>query len=473
MALPAALLSEVLSFLDGRSLARAECVSRALRDAARDSSAPWLSVLRGEAGVSLIEAVRALGQTDLGERLCNGHTGSGLRVWDTAGHAARGGSARSAYMSRMRSRRTQYVTIAAYAAVRATHARLHPVRIATQTVLRWTHLTLGVSCPPVLFVVGLIFLPLRLDGDPNFTDWTWTAQLAALAYSPGLFLADGALTMLVACVRYVSRACPRCDVFLYARCDGPWRVLLYGARGGGEGGGGRWPLLAARGAFLGAYFSLLTVLPLLIGAKLDRALHAWSWAAVISPLWVALPMTCCLPHVAGAVGTGPNRIRAQLALLVACAFVLLLAACVTAKLDGVAIPWTVALLPVWVFALVLIVLQLALAAVFASRQHGRVCRRAASALALAFVFASGDAVLVGTPLLMLLKLEGLNAGSWVFACLPMLAAASVAGIGCVAAASGSFEWPGDSIAAEAAPPPAPTAAAAVALPWRLANRVAV
>ncbi len=55
-----------------------------------------------------------------------------------------------------------------------------------------------------------------------------------------------------------------------------------------------------RNLFYVAYLAALVALPLLIGAKLDGALP-WSWAAVCFPLWVALPLTCCLP-MAGVPG---------------------------------------------------------------------------------------------------------------------------------------------------------------------------
>ena len=500
-ALPPALLGEVLSFLDGRSLARAECASRVLRDAARDSSA-WLIALRGEAGAAIIETVTisidptlpaASGALGAPPRR-NGHIGA-QRLWSPAVDAR---CARSAYLARMRDRAAAAAVAAEYASAWTSHARLRPARTATLTALRWAHTTLGVTFPPIVFMAGLILLVLRLDGIPNFSEWSWMSQLELVAYGPGLLLADGVLAALVLCVRLVFSACPACDVFTYARCDGPWRLLLLGgtANGGGPGGatreeegGHQVPVglrCSARGVFLVTYVLLLMAFPLLIGAKLDGALPEWSWTAVLFPLWCLLPMTCYLARVVTAaledVGLGPNERKfAQLALQCGSACALLTAACVAANLDrhGAVFSWTVAFTPIWVFDAATVGVQLLFiarvndgAAMMGVHEAGRqrrarICYRAALVLGVAAL----DALLMGSPLLIVTKLEGLHEESWLLVCLPMLVAASAACLVCIAVSPLSLD--AFETTAEFVPPRAPTAAAAVALPWRLANQVAV
>ena len=365
-----------------------------------------------------------------------------------------------------------------------THARLRPARTATLTALRWAHLLLGISGPPVFFVAGLIFLVLRLDGDPNFTGWSWLSQLEVVAFGPGLLLADGALVALVVCVRQLFAACPACDVFRYARCDGSWLLLLHSVNGGGGAGAparGR-RCSPARGVFLVIYFALLTAFPLLIGAKLDGALREWSSIELLFPLWVLLPMTCYLAQmVDAAVGVALGRdarTLAQLALQCGSACALLTAACVAANLDGAAFSWTVAFIPIWVFDAVTVAAQLLMlftrvndrAAPAAGRQRrGHICCRAVCVLLPVVV--AFDILLMGSPLLIVTKLEGLHAGSWLLVCLPMLIAAAAACLVCVVGLSWSLHAYENK--AEFVPPRAPTAAAAVALPWRLANQVAV
>lgn len=481
VSLPSEILGEVMNFLDGRSLARAECVSRALRDAARDSSA-WLSVLRGEAGVSIIATatVGRLVPNGAPEHPRNGHRGD-LRLWNVVGDTLRC-AARSAYMSRMRERAAGATVITEYAAAWSNDVRLRPARATLLTVLRWTHLVLGISGPFLVFNTGLLFLVVRLDGDAYFAEWSWQSQLALLAYGPGLLLADGALAALISVMRHICKACPRFDVFRYARCDGPWRVMLHGASGSGGGGGGtaaddgtRWARLifAARAVFLFTYLTLLTAFLMLLGAKLDGAL-AWSWTAVFSPLWLALPMTCCLVHVGAtalARDDGVARAWMKLAVQIASVGVLFSAVSVAAKLDGAVVSWTVAFLPIWIFDFVLVGGQLTLIALFAGQQQQGRARRAAAALAWASGVVAVDAALMGTPLLVVLKLEGLSEGSWLFACLPMLVSEFAAGIACVVGFSWMLESPDNE--AEFAPPCAPTAAAVAVMPWTLANNVAV
>jgi hypothetical protein len=499
-ALPPALLGEVLSFLDGRSLARAECASRVLRDAARDSSA-WLSALRGEGGAAIIETLAiatyptlhgATRVLDAPPR--NGHIGA-QRLWSPAVDAR---CARSAYLARMRDRAAAAAVASEYASAWTSHARLRPARTATLTALRWAHTTLGVTFPPIVFMAGLILLVLRLDGIPNFSEWSWMSQLKLVACGPGLLLADGVLAALVLCVRLVFSACPACDVFTYARCDGPWPLLLLGgtANGGGPGGptreeeGEHRDLVglrcSARGVFLVTYVLLLTAFPLLIGAKLDGALPEWSWTAVLFPLWCLLPMTCYLARVVTAaledVGLGPNERKfAQLALQCGSACALLTAACVAANLDryGAVFSWAVAFTPIWVFDAATVGVQLLFiarvndgAAMMGVHEAGRqrrtrICYRAALVLGVAAL----DALLMGSPLLIVTKLEGLHEEYWLLVCLPMLVAASAACLVCIAVSPLSLD--AFETAAEFVPPRAPTAAAAFALPWRLANQVAV
>ncbi len=82
-----------------------------------------------------------------------------------------------------------------------------------------------------------------------------------------------------------------------------------------------------------------------------------------------------------------------------------------------------------------------------------------------------DAAVLGSPLLVVLKLEGVYLGSWTLAFLPMLVTTAVAAVAGLAGAA-LFTVSSNPSCAEVVPSER-QAVAAQAVPWRAANEVGV
>ena len=486
VALPPALLDAVLSFLDGRSLARAEGACAAVRDASR-ASITWVHVLRADLGLRIVamdaaDAALYGSGSMLNEsmHLSAIAAGGNTYVRCTATEAAR--SARGAYVYRLRERARAAAVNARHAAAWADHRRGRGPRIGLWRAFHVLHALLGIAAPPVVFLGGIVLLVRRLDGidgggdgDGGAAPWPWRSVLAAFSCAPGALLADGFIAALIACVRPAS-ACTRADVCRYAGCDGPWRAWHYDVGDGGDGDSCRKFVFRL---FYVAYLAALVALPLLIGAKLDGALP-WSWAAVCFPLWVALPLTCCLP-MAGVPGMdndeddGPVLAIYFMSLMsgvVLIAIVLTTAACIAAKLDGGEYAWHLAFVPIWVFDAIVLCAQLAMMRVMWRRlPPGGRLRSGALLLAAAVGLSAMDAAVLGSPLLVVLKLEGVYLGSWTLAFLPMLVTTAVAAVAGLAGAA-LFTVSSNPSCAEVVPSER-QAVAAQAVPWRAANEVGV
>jgi hypothetical protein len=468
----------VLTYLDGRSLARAECACRGLLAAAEDSPA-WIHALTGDCSVTCVDDGEDRGgaepSSELGSAAAAGGRG---RIYQHDAETAR--NARGAYKARMRTRVLGTRVNAEYAAAWSSFNRQQLPRVAVWGTVHVLHALLGVAAPPVLFLTGLVLLVMRLDGaPPGFADWTWQGLLGVLACAPGALLVDGALAALVAVVRRASRECTRRDVCRYAGCDGPWRPWFYDQGSGGDGDS--CVKFSARNAYYATYLGALTALPLLIGTKLEGGLSAWPWAALCFPIFIAIPMTCGLALI-GAVGMDDDEVSGPLipmriaSLLLACILMLCVlptVACVVAKLDGGDFAWLIAFIPIWVFDLLVLAFQTTtLIRWVLSGEAPRGCRGVAAVLAIVAAVDAVDAALMGSPLLIVLKLEGLYAGPWTLACMPLLVTTAAATLG--ALASGAvFAVSVNKSMARVCPPQRLAPAAARTLPWRTAGAVQV